>query len=141
MKNLLAFIILFLISNINLKLEKENIDFFIELTTTDDCYIWNNNTIALRTNLTNPIAIFNSSEYESITFDIGLNLRYTDIIVNMECHLWKPKKDVCSLLLRMRLLRIRKNAVIHLLLHGRERKPERSTDAGLLKRSWLPYVH
>ena len=70
MKNLLAFIILFLISNINLKLEKENIDFFIELTATDDCYIWNNNTIALRTNLTNPIAIFNTSEYENITFDI-----------------------------------------------------------------------
>ena len=45
--------------------------------------------------MTNPIAIFNTSEYENITFDIGLILRYTDIIVNMECLLWKPKEDNC----------------------------------------------
>ena len=38
MQNLLFLIIFWLISTINLKFETENIDFFIELTATDDCY-------------------------------------------------------------------------------------------------------
>ena len=95
MQNLLFLIIFSLISTINLKFETENIDFFIELTATDDCYIWNNNTIALRTNITNPISIFNSSDYENIAFDIGIKEYNKDIIINMKCHLWKPKEDNC----------------------------------------------
>ena len=57
--------------------------------------LWNNNTIALRTNITNPISIFNSSDYENIAFDIGIKEYNKDIIINMKCHLWKPKEDNC----------------------------------------------
>ena len=93
MRNLLALIILSLIYNINLKLEEANYDFIIKVERALDCYIWNNNTIALRTNITNPIDIFDTSDYESVIFDIRLKQYDKDIIINMKCHLWKPIID------------------------------------------------
>ena len=93
MRNLLTLIILSLISNINLKLEEVKVDYVIEVKKSFDCHIWNNNTISLRTNITNPIAIFDTSDYESVIFDIGLKKYNKDIIVNMKCHIWKPKED------------------------------------------------
>ena len=93
MRNLLALIILSLIYNINLKLEDANYDFIIKVEKALDCYIWNNNTIALRTNITNPIDIFDTSDYESVIFDIRLKQYDKDIIINMKCHLWKPIID------------------------------------------------
>jgi len=93
MRNLLTLIILSLISNINLKLEEVKVDYVIKVKNSFDCHIWNNNTISLRTNITNPIAIFDTSDYESVIFDIGLKKYNKDIIVNMKCHIWKPKED------------------------------------------------
>ena len=70
MRNLLALIILSLIYDINLKLEDANYDFIIKVEKALDCYIWNNNTIALRKNITNPIDIFDTPDYENVIFNI-----------------------------------------------------------------------
>ena len=52
MRNLLTLIIFSLIYDINLKLEEAEYDFIIKVEDSADSYIWNNNTIALRKNIT-----------------------------------------------------------------------------------------
>ena len=93
MRNLLALIIFSLIYDINLKLEETEYDFIIKVEDSADSYIWNNNTIALRKNITNPIDIFDTPDYENVIFNIGLKKYDKDIIINMKCHLWKRKYD------------------------------------------------
>ena len=71
MKNLSVFIILTLISYIYLKLEESNHNHTIEVQKSSDCYIYNNSTLALELNISNPIDIF-GKDYENIIFDIVL---------------------------------------------------------------------
>ena len=91
MRNILPFIILALISSISLKLDETNYDFVISLGDTTENSVFNKTTIALYTNITNPIEIFDTSDFEKIIFDIALK-GDNDISINMKCHLWKKSE-------------------------------------------------